>query len=474
MRLRCGAWALTPVLTLFLVGCAVGPDYQEPELGVPTAYESPVDVLPVADTARPWWLGFEDPDLDALVALGLDENVPLREAEARARRALEVTRSVRSDLFPVVDGDVTGNARSDLQGDGTDSVDAGLVMAFVPDLFGAQRRRLQAALADSAGARLRLADARRLTVAGIAQQYIELRRTQARLILLEQSLVLQQQTLEIVRLRRFAGLAADLGVQRASADLARNRAQRGLLEAARARAENALAVLTGQAPASFAVEARETAAVPDYRAGPAVGLPADLLRNRPDVRAAEQDLIAATATVGVEIADLYPRLRLPGSIAFNLTGGGEDVVGALTAGLALPALDAGGRRADVRAARADVDAALARYRQSLLVSFQEVENALVAIRSFSDRNRELEAAVVASERAFEQLNALYREGLATFIDILDAQRQLIGSREQLVDSTAGLASAVVRLYVAAGAPVPADPVQPAAGIPGAKAPAAVR
>lgn len=444
---------LAAVVPCLCACAAVGPDYEAPELEVPEGFIAPPPDVP-EDAADPWWRGFRDPVLDELVRNGLEANIDLAEALARLDEARATVRAARSGLYPVFDGQVSGTTRSDFGGDTTDAADAGFVLAFVPDLFGGQRRRIEAARAAARAASLQLVDVRRLTAAAIAQQYIELRRTQARLALLDTSLELQQQTLEIVEARRTAGLSADLDVQRAAADLARTRAQRGLLQNARARARNALAVLLGRPPdAELAPPDREPT-IPSYASGPAVGLPAALLRNRPDVRAAEQALVAATAGIGVEVADLWPTLRMPGALTTVLAGAGPDVLGTLTADLALPLVDGGGRRADVRAAEARAQGAVARYEQAVLDSLEDVENALVAIQSFTERNAELERAVRASERAFDQLDALYREGLATFIDILDAQRQLIGSRESFVDSEAALASAVVQLYAAVGAPVP--------------------
>lgn len=441
-----------------LSGCMVGPDYVPPELTPPTDWVGDFPTGEVVD-AQSWWTGFRDPDLDALVARGLAGNLDIIEASAAVAQAWARVDAARSGLYPVVDGSVGGGVSADSDGSSDTTGDAGLLMRFVPDLFGAQRRRFQAATAAAEAARLRLADVQRRVSAGIALQYVELRRTQARLALLDESLELQQQTLQIVRLRREAGLAADLDVQRATADLARNRAQRGVLLSARTRASNRLAVLLGEPPAATLVPDQQDPVVPEFTGSPARSAPAALLRRRPDLRASEQDLIAATANVGIEVADLYPSLQLPGRISVDLSDGfaAAEVIAALDATLGLPLIDAGGRRAEVRAAEAAARSALARYRATLLASIQEVEDALVAVVMLGERSQALAGAVSASEQAFEQLDALYREGLATFIDILDAQRQLIGSRESLVDATASVAGAVVELHTALGGGTLPDP-----------------
>lgn len=439
-------------VTCWLFGCAVGPDYAPPEIDLPAAYATSLERETA--TQERWWLGFEDEALNALIAEALEENLDIEAALARIEEAGALVRAERSDLFPRIDGFAQWTGETTLSGDGgsSDSAFAGGAFSFVPDIFGGQRRRLQAARARADADIYFSADVRRLVISEVALQYVALRRSEERLALLETSLELQDQTLEIVRGRFEAGLAADLDVGRAFADLARTRAQRGPLEIARAQAAHALDVLLARPPGGDILSNAEDG-IPAFSAGPPAGVPADLVRRRADVRAAEAELIAATADIGVEAADLYPSLSLPGEISADISDASniaDPVIGVLTASLDAPLFDAGRRRAEVRAAEARARAALADYEQTLLNSLREVENALVAINSFEDRLKELESAVEASERAFEQLNALYREGLATFIDILDAQRTLIASREAYVDSQADLAAAIVALYAALG------------------------
>nr|WP_281373755.1 efflux transporter outer membrane subunit [Parvularcula dongshanensis] len=435
-----------------LSACVVGPDTTPPELETPRAFATPA---PFDGEERDWWLGFGDETLDGLIQDALRDNLDVRIAQARLAEAAALVRAERSDLLPTIDGFADGTISTDLEGDGgtQESAAGGLAMSFVPDLFGGRRRELEAARALLAATEFDRADLRRLTASSVASTYLELRRIDARLALLETSLDLQNRTLEIVRLRAEAGLAADLDVQRALADLAQTRAQRGPLVTARADADNALAVLTGRQPTGELVVPLEGGPVPIYADGPDAGVPAELLRRRPDLRAAEADLVRATALVGAEVSDLYPSLSLPGRITADIETPGalaRQTVASLSAVIDVPLFDFGRRRAEVRAAEARAQATLLTYERTLLSALREVETALVSIRSAEDRRADLAIAVDASEQAFSQLQALYTEGLASLIEVLDAQRQLISSREAFVNSEAELALSAVALYRALG------------------------
>jgi multidrug efflux system outer membrane protein len=439
------------LLLPLLAGCLAGPDYERPEIALPGSYERAPE-RPVASI--PWWEGFSDEALDALMVSSLRRNLTIEEAEAALDEAESFITAERSDFFPLIDGQVTADAAEGVSPDAS----AGLFGALVLDLFGQNRRSLRAAKAQRAASAAALDDARRLTAAGLANAYIELRRTDARIALLDQSLELQAQTLRIVDVRAQAGLAADLDVRRAAADLARTRAQRGPLAASRREADTLIAVLNGEPPSGRLVPVREGSPVPSYQRGPEVGVPADLLRNRPDLREAEAQLIAAVQRIGIEAADLYPSLRLDGLLSTSLTSGNlaNETVQRAGALLDIPLVDFGRRRAEVRAARARADQALAFYERTLISALREAEVALITIEAAEAQRSDLAVAVKASEAAFDQLQALYKEGLATLIDVLDAQRQLIASRERFTDSEAFVAQSYVNLYTALGAPAPVE------------------
>lgn len=438
--------------------CLHGPEPVAPEIELPEAWLSDVVQPDVAPALGPWWSAFDDPVLDALMREVMDNNLDVRQALANIEVARGQGRAVRSDLFPTLDGFVEAGVNSVLTGGFDANADgaAGAALSFDPDLNGRTRRSLEAADARLAAAELTHADVQRLVTRDAALQYIELRRAGARLALLETTLELQSRTLEIVEARFRAGLSPALDVDRSASDLARTRAQRGLLLASRQSAGYTLALLAGTAPQAEGYGSAVSDQVPVYGRSVKLGVPADLVRSRPDIRAAEARLVADMATIGVEEADLYPSLRLPGQIrASGGTAGAsfEGVTLGLSALLDVPLFDLGRRRAEVDIQRARAEASLLAWQESVLVALTEVESALVQIEALRDRLAELERSVEASESAYRQLDALYREGLASFIDVLDAQRTLISGRESVIETRADLASAFVTLEAALSAPI---------------------
>jgi multidrug efflux system outer membrane protein len=442
-------------------GCTVGPDYVAPDVAVPASYGADA-ALPTAAGGQTggWWTGFMDPRLDHFVELALSDNLDIAAAAARLAQAEAQVRMVNSGRYPSLDGTIGGDYERRITGESTRRAtaegSAALGLAWQPDVFGRQFRALQAAQAEAMRQAALRDDLARRTVATVAGTYIELRRSAARLELIDTSLDLQLQTLDIVRQRQGAGLAAELDVSRAAAEVASTRARSGPVTLSLEAARNALAVLTGNMP--HGIDITDNAVVPVYAGGPDIGTPRLLLRRRPDIAAAEANLIAATATIGIAEADLYPALSLAGDLTASisdLSPGGvvKSVIGGLSAAIGVPLFDAGGRRAQVDFSVAGAQEALYTYRQTLLTALQEVETALVAIQSATLQRDNLGEAVEASESAFAQASALYREGLASFIDILDAQRTLISNRQSLVDAESDLARAVVDLYSAIGAPV---------------------
>ena len=441
--------SVTMGAAFLLTACAgTEPEVMIPRVEAPPAYATE---LPPAGIERDWWLGYDDPVLDALVQQGLAANLDIDAAADRLGSAAALLRAERSDFVPSVDG--AAEAGVSLTNDSEVTATAGLFGLFNPDINGRLAAEVRAAAADYAQADHLLADQRRIVAAAIASQYIEYRRTGAQLELVEQSTDLQEQTLRIVTFRFEAGLAANLDVRRAAADLAQTRARRGLIEIARNEAENALAVLLAKPPGAFSVPAKAEAQIPAYGRGPLAGVPADLLRRRTDILAAEARLAQAAANIGIERADLRPSLTIPGTLGIGdgtLGGLFRDFLIGVGAALDVPLFDGGRRRAEVEAAEFEAQARVAEYNAVFLNALGEVENALVGIEAYRQRSAALSQAIEESEVALSQSNALYREGLASLFDVLDAQRQLIASRQSLIDSEASLASSYTAFHLGIG------------------------
>lgn len=439
---------------LACASCMVGPDLQPPAIEAPDAFETQPEIAPES-VDQIWWEGFNDPVLEDLIGQALENNYQIAAADANLQRSLALLRANRSDLFPTLDAfvDTQLNATFADDSDTSASASTGLAFGFDPDITGRNKRRIQAAEEAARAAMFQRQDLRRLITEAVSLEYVEVRRAEARLALLETSLDLQERTLEIVDARFEAGLSPALDVDRAASDLARTRAQRGRLIAARRDALFALSVLTGQAPSSAGFGGATTGRIPQVSVSPAIGVPADALRRRPDLRAAEAQFLAELAFIGVEQADLYPSIRLPGQVTARALSSGnpsESVSASLSSVLDIPLFDAGRRRAEYEAQQASADAALATYQATLLNVLAEVEGALLLIEAQQSQLADLSEAVMRGESAYQQLDALYREGLASFIDVLDAQRNLISSREAVVDTQADITAATIRLYVSLG------------------------
>lgn len=457
--MRAGIACLVVLALSQSLAACVAPKIPEvqPATTIPLRGDFFADTRPPSGLEDVWWHGFESIQLDGLVDAALARNQSLEAARQRLLAARAIVRAEQSDFLP----DIGVTARADgVLDDGGGFADTGAVSLgglWQIDLNGRLSAERAAALAEADAAGYFVADQRRLIAAAVVSQYVELKRTGARLILLDESADLQRQTLDIVKLRFEAGLSSNLDVRRASADLARTQSQRGPLVLARTRAANALSVLVGDPPEPLDPDVSEVE-VPRFVQGPDVGVPADLLRRRPDLLVAEADVARAAAIVGIERADLAPSFALQGFLSGSQGSVADIFSGALLSVggvLDLPILDGGRRRAEVEAASRDLDAAVADYRQVLLEVLSESESAFVSIEAAQSRLVELNKAVTQSEAAFEQSNALYREGLATLFDVLDVQRQLISAREAVLDARSALAQAYVSLYAAVGSPTQA-------------------
>ena len=465
-RARClVAAALLPLVA----GClSVGPDFRAPEWDGPeswSATNAPV-ASPLPDGA-PWWSVFGDPVLDALEAELLEQNLSLAAAVARLDSAAALLGATRAGLAP--SADLSASAAYDRQsgevhGSGSKVPDnpdwlfrPGASFAWELDFWGRVRRSVEAASADLDSAAQDVRDSRRLLAARLASSYLSLRTLQTRLDFARGNAALQTDTLELVKARRNAGLSGDLDLRQAEMNLASTRASIPPLEAQIDSALNSICTLLGRYPGSKD-ELRVPAPVPlpDDAALPA-SLPADLLRNRPDVAAALASFHAAVARIGAAKAELYPRVSLGGSFVFAATGTDnlfKDNAQNYSVGPSIqwPVFSAGRLRSQVRAKEAAARAAEAQFREAVLSAVAECETALSSRRHAVEVLDDLRAAATAAEEAANLSDSLYRTGLTDFQNVLDMQRQLASNRDALAQGVGAAASALVDVWKAFAGP----------------------
>lgn len=456
---RTGAGALCLAA---LASCTtVGPAYEAPEPEVPSTYDASVPSRFQGNFSNAhWWELFEDSTLTDLVQLGLDQNLEIQTAASRVREARAQAEGVAAQSAPNLDLSGEGSGRiSRRLGDSdhtrSGSLDAILDGSWEIDLFGRLARSEEAAWARAEREEALRRETIRLTTAEIVRTYINLRAEQQRLSLTERSMDLQEQTLELVRQRVASGLAPGLDEVRAQASLSSLRADLGPIRSDMKNYQNALATLVNRVPGSLGEMLEGRAPIPDIQDGDTVGMPLDMVRNRPDIHAAELQVAAATAEIGVAIAELYPRLTLPGSLSLSRSGIGTEnivntIMGTLSLLLQVPLYDGGEQRAEVTAAEERAEQALLNYRETLLSALQDVEAALLNYRGTALRIRSLEEAVENNRLAYEQSQELYRQGFASFIDVLDSQRELTTSEQQLAEAERQLGLETVNLYAALG------------------------
>jgi multidrug efflux system outer membrane protein len=447
-------------LAFILAACAVGPNYRSPE--TPTALvqnaQSPMFMTRSPEAA--WWQEFEDTELDSLVGRALAANLDLRLALDRVRAARAVFVERNFDYAPHVQlRGAYSHSNEQQPGFGSSRVNAesdtlGFDAAWEIDLFGRVRRSVEAARADLSAERENYRDAQVTVAAEVARNYFELRGAQQRVAVARENLASADQTLQLTQLRDEAGRGSELDVQRSQARLKATEATIPPLEAAEKQAGYRLAVLLGERPGALDQELRP-ASVPTYAKALPIGDPTDLLRRRPDVQAAERQLAAATARVGVATAELFPRVSVTGFVGFLSgdvgrlfgTSTGNDTRGwSVTPSVSWAAFDIGSVRARLRASEAQSDAAAANYEKVVLTALEDTENSFLAYSKRQLQLKSLSEQAAASRRAAELAGVQFREGVADFLVLLDAQRTQLDAEDSVAQSETAVNVAVVAIY----------------------------
>ncbi|MBJ6123031.1 efflux transporter outer membrane subunit [Sphingomonas mollis] len=457
--------------TLALGACSVGPDYrpQTPtELGVPVAYSVPA--APTPEDLTRWWNRFDDPVLGRLVEQAATANTDIAQAVARLRQSREALVQSRASLLPTLSGstgyqrneNLRGGGRSftlpdgtvvDTGAGGTNSYSIGLSASYQVGIFGELRRTVEASRAQYEASGFDYAAVLLSVQSEVARNYVIARGLQAQIANARASLGIQDDNLEIAGFRVQAGLVSSLDSEQARAQRAQTAATIPSLEQQYNAAVSRLGVLTGQAPGALKPELATTNPIPVGPATVGIGIPADTLRQRPDVRSAERALAAATAQIGVAKARLYPALAITGNIntnATSLAGIGDAITGGLFAGLTQAIFNGGRLRSQVRTQEAVADGALANYKGIVLLALEDVENAIVALTTAQAREREFAIALDAANNSAILSRSQYRSGLTDFTTLNQQETALLSARNGLTQARADASSAQIALYVALG------------------------
>ncbi|HWR77633.1 MAG TPA: efflux transporter outer membrane subunit [Thiobacillus sp.] len=461
---------ITPLLLILaglgLAGCvAVGPHYTPAAPDVPDGWnridatDSPVTHAAATGDLSQWWQSLNDSLLSRLIAEALQASPDLRTAQARLREARARRTVAAAARVPGVTA--VGSARRSQSSEETGSGDArnffsaGLDASWELDVFGGVRRGVEAAEADLESSVANLDNTRVSLASEVALNYVEVRALQTRLGIARANLASQSETLQLTDWRAQTGLVSSQDVEQARSNREQTRSQTPSLETSLAESEHRLDILLGRAPGTLHARLAAPGELPAVPAQIAVGIPADTLRQRPDVRAAERTLASETARVGVAEAARYPSFNLSGSIGLEaltlgaLSNGGA-ATSSLLAGITSPIFDAGRLRAQVEIQDAVRERAQVAYEQAVLSALQEVENALVALARNRERVEALAIAAESARNAAQLAQQRYSAGLIDFQSVLDTGRSVLSAEDSLASSRADGVLALIRLYKALG------------------------
>jgi outer membrane protein, multidrug efflux system len=459
------------LMSATLVACAVGPDFKppaNPPAALVNARSTDSAQLSAQSPDGVWWQQFDDTVLNSLVARALGSNLDLALAVDRVRAARAAFSGAELDYGPHVP--LTAGYAHTLQqepGFGTQRFDAkSYTLTFDAtwelDLFGHVRRSVEAARGDLGAEQEELHNVQITVAAEVARNYFSLRSTQQQIQVAHDNLANQQETVRLTSLRYESGRGTELDVQSSRARLKATEATLPVLETVLSAARYRLAVLLGERPGALDSELAPRAAPAYAKALPIGGEGSDasaLLRNRPDVREAEQRLAAATARVGVATADLFPRVTVSGFVGFlsgdfshwfSSSPGTDARAWSIAPTVSWSALDYGSVRARLRASRADADGALASYEKTVLGALEETENAFVNYREQQTRLKSLVEQADASRRAADLAALQYREGVTDFLTLLDAQRTQLSAESAVAETEGDVNISVVTIYKALG------------------------
>lgn len=464
------------LLMATLGACAVGPEYERPTMDVPLKFKEATltpdearrwkEAQPADDLARgKWWAVFHDQTLDELQEQAMAANQDLKAAAARVRQARAMLKGARADRYPELAAGfgptrqrVAGSSQDAREEDSVTSTvwraQAGL--SYEADLFGRIASGVDAATAEAERSSALYQSVLLALQADVAQTYFLVRQLDAEADLYENTVTLRKLNLDLIETRYREGDISELDFARARAQLDSARSESLGIARQRNAAEHALALLLGKAPSDFFLDIRPlesiTVAVP-------AGLPSSLLERRPDIAAAERAMAAANARIGTAKAAFFPRLAITGAFGFESAELGEllqwssrsFLLGPLVGtALSLPLFDGGQRQANLDRAKARYEEDVAEYRQTVLKAFKEVEDNLSALRLLAEQNEAQDSAVASAMRAADLSQTQYKEGLVSYLDVIDADRTVLQHKRVALQLDGLRAQAAVQLIRAIG------------------------
>lgn len=444
-----------------LIGCGANSSVMHQQLPLPAEWRN-AGKFPVAAPGRDlsrWWGRFNDPTLNRLIASALQDSPDVKTATSRVREARATRDAQYSSLFPSLDGGGGANFRRNRDdGAGTTSshaYSAGLDASWEVDLFGRNRSSVEAAAANLGAAGENSHSVHAALAAEIATAYTNLRTNEARLVVLKQNVTTREETAQLAGWRLKAGEADSLEATQSQSSLESARAALPSLMGAISQGKNDLALLAGRAPGELDRMLASSRGIPVPPSSLAVGIPADVLRQRPDVRTAGYQVLAAAASTRATEATRYPSLNLSGSLGLNTTSGSklfdpQSAAASIAGNITSPIFDAGRIKANIEASRASEEQAVLNYRKTVLTALSETENALIACRRSGERLATLEKATQLARESDEVARQRYQAGEIDFLDVLDSQRTLLGLEDNLLSTRTDRTTAYIRLYQALG------------------------
>jgi outer membrane protein, multidrug efflux system len=443
---------------LTAAGCAIKTTpVSKPAVPVPAAWQQPAaqGAQATAPNLSRWWETLNDPTLSGLIDKALAANPDIRTAQSSVRQARLRRQLAARGLKPSVSGSIGGSGNKSRGIDAYDSYSAGVDASWEPDIWGGTKLSIEAYNQDIEASIESLRYTQVSLAAEVALSYTDLRSYQSRLAIAKANLARQVETLSLTTWRAQAGLATELEVEQSKTTVEQTRAQLPTYETGVAQAEHALAVLCGQPPVALQEQLAVAGRIPTVPDQVVTGIPADTMRQRPDVRRAERQLAAAHTRVDVARASLYPALTISGS--FSLRGSSplklmkaDQVVSSLAGNLGASLFDRGKLKDQIAIQSESEEQALIAYESALLGALQDVEDAMVSLANLRTRHASLENAAKSARNAASLARDQYTAGLTSYQTVIDTERTVLSAEDSLTSNEADGSSALIRLYKALG------------------------